>query len=69
MKLTIDLDDAWADDSTIAQVLRDAVEGTLKAQVQTMVRDELKKRHVELRAVVTKRLAQNLKHLQEEALK
>jgi hypothetical protein len=69
MKLTIDLDDAWADDETIAEALRRAIEGTLTSQVQAMIRDELKKRHAELREVVTRRLAQNIKHLQAEVLK
>jgi 3-keto-L-gulonate-6-phosphate decarboxylase len=68
MKLMIDLDDAWADDETIAQALREAVEATLRAQVQAMVREELKLRRNELLAVVKKRLAKNIQHLEQEVL-
>lgn len=66
MKLTIDLDDAWADDETIAEALKQAILGTLTSQVQAMVRDELKQRRQELQTIVKKRLEQNMKHLKVE---
>src|SRR5512146_217821 len=69
VKLTIDLEDAWADDQSIADAIREAVLGTIKNQVQAAVRDELKQRYNELRAAVAKRVEQNMKHLQQEVLK
>ena len=68
MKLVINLEDWAFDDNSIADAIRDAVLGTVKSQVQTIVREELKKRHAELRAAVVKRVDKNMQHLAKEAL-
>jgi len=61
LTLDIDLDDAWADDQSIALAIKEVVLGTIRTQCQRLAREVFKEREKEFRKVVTKRVEAELR--------